>query len=62
MCRRLQRIIIQGGTAPHLPLIVSRSHHVVGETATPSARSCRDQLAEVREQRQGMLSLFMRAS
>lgn len=63
MCRRLQRIIIQGDIAPRLPLIVSQSHPVAEGTTTPAAaRSCRDKLAEVRERRREVLSLFARAS
>lgn len=52
VCRRLQRIIIQGDAAPRLPLIVSRSHHPSG-TFLP-----RSTIAEVRERRRGVLSFF----
>lgn len=62
VCQRLQRIIIQSDIAPRLSLIVSRSHHVARETATPAARSYRDQLVKVRERRLGVLSLFVRGT
>lgn len=61
--RRLQRIIIQGDTAPRLPLIVSRSHHVAREGRPPQQHVLAAiELAEVRERRREVLSLFARAS
>lgn len=69
LCRRLQRIIIQGDTAPRLPLIVSRAlaRSLARSRARPRARVSTPggtflprSSVQVRERRPEVFSLFAR--